>query len=350
MNIRPDHSVAPAGSAAGGAPRILIAPDSFKGTYTAAEVATAIGAGVTEAGEHAVLLPVADGGEGTFEALCRGVGAKILEVPAQNPWGAPLTATMGLADGGVAVVELAQVSGITTPHDGPRDPVTASTYGTGMLIAAAIDHGAREVLVAAGGSATTDGGAGAIAAIEEAGGLRGARLTVLSDVTTTFTDAARVFGPQKGADPATVERLTQRLVDHARQLPRDPTGVPRTGAAGGFSGGLWAACGAELVSGADRVLDAVGFGAVLAEADAVVVGEGRLDSQTGQGKIIEAILRRVRTSGRSVPVIAVVGSVAADLGPYAENFAQIHIATDEPAMRCAGRDLVERLGRPDRAP
>lgn len=340
MDHRTDHAATP-----GGPPRVLIAPDSFKGTYAAAEVAAAIGSGVAEAGGRPVPLPVADGGEGTFEALCRGLGAEILETPAQNPWSVPLTATIGLADDGVAVVELAQASGITTPHDGARDPVTANTYGTGMLIAAAIARGAREVLVAAGGSATTDGGTGAIAAIGEAGGLRGARLTVLSDVTTTFADAARVFGPQKGADPATVEQLTQRLVDQARQLPRDPTAVPRTGAAGGFSGGLWAAFGAELVSGADRVLDAVGFDAALAETDAVVVGEGRLDSQTGQGKIIDAILRRVRTSGRGVAVIAVVGSVAADLGAYAENFAQIHVATDEPAMRCAGRDLLDRLRR-----
>lgn len=348
MAIRPDRAVASAGFAFERAPRLLIAPDSFKGTYAAAEVAAAIGRGVTEAGGYPVSLPVADGGEGTFEALCRGIGAEILEVFAQNPWGVPLAATIGMTHGGVAVVELAQASGITTLHDGPRDPVTASTYGTGMLIAAAIDRGAREILVAAGGSATTDGGAGAVAAIGEAGGLRGARLTVLSDVTTTFTDAARVFAPQKGAGPAAVERLTQRLIDQARQLPRDPTAVSQTGAAGGFSGGLWATFGAELVSGADRVLDAVGFDAALSETDAVVVGEGRLDSQTGQGKIIEAILRRVRTSGHGVPVIAVVGSVAADLGAYAENFAQIHVATDEPAMSRAGRDLLDRLCRPER--
>lgn len=325
--------------------RVLVAPDSFKGTYTATSVAEAIGTGITAAGGTPLLLPVADGGEGTFEMLCAALAPEVLEVETQNPWGAPLTARIAVSSDGTAVVELAQASGLTVAHDGPRDPITASTYGTGMLIRAAVRHGARRILVAAGGSATTDGGAGAVRAIEDGGGLRGARLTVLCDVTTSFTEAARVFGPQKGADGAAVQVLTERLRTQARQYPRDPTGVPRTGAAGGFSGGLWAHCGAELVSGADRLLDVVGFDAHLKEVDAVVVGEGRLDAQTGQGKIIEAILRRIRPSAPGLPVVAVVGSVCADLGDYGENFADITIATDETVLRAAGRTVVEGLRR-----
>jgi glycerate kinase len=222
----------------------------------------------------------------------------------------------------------------------PQSALAASTYGTGLLIAAAVSHGAQHVLVAAGGSATTDGGAGAVQAITEKGGLRGARITVLSDVGTTFLDAARVFGPQKGADPGTVRLLEERLGRLAASYPRDPSGVPRTGAAGGLSGGLWAHFDARLVSGAEAVLDACGFDRHLQSAEAVVVGEGRLDSQTGEGKIISAILGRVRNSGRRIPVVAVVGSVAEDLGDYRENFAQVRIATDAAAMRAAGKAIA----------
>lgn len=316
--------------------KILIAPDSFKGTFTSAEVIAEISEGVRAVGGTPIALPVADGGEGTYEALCAALAAELVELPVTNPWGGEITASVGLTDTGLAIVELAQASGLNVPHDGPRDPVTANTYGTGQLIAAAVRHGAKEILVAAGGSATTDGGAGAVQAIQDAGGLGGARITVLSDVETTFIDAARVFGPQKGADAETVELLSARLAEQARSFPKDPGVVSRTGAAGGFSGGLWAHFDAELVSGADRILDVVGFEEKLDTADAVVVGEGRLDSQTGQGKIIEAILRRVRVAKHEIPVFAVVGSVAADLGNYADNFAQVIIASDGPAMWEAG--------------
>lgn len=324
--------------------RVLIAPDSFKGTFSAAEVITEISMGIRAAGATPIPLPVADGGEGTYEALCTALGATLVDVPATNPWGQPLTASFGITAAGLAIVELAQASGLTVPHQGYRDPVTASTYGTGQLIAAAVQEGAQEILVAAGGSATTDGGAGAVQAIKDAGGLGGARIIVLSDVETTFVDAARVFGPQKGADSQTVKLLSSRLEEQARRYPKDPGSEPRTGAAGGFSGGLWAHYGAELVSGADYILDVIGFDEKLGEADAVVVGEGQLDSQTGQGKIIEAILRRVRQRDNAVPVFAVVGSVAADLGDYAENFTEVIIASDAPAMREAGR-LLASAGR-----
>lgn len=319
---------------------ILVAPDSFKGTYTATEVAAAIAAGIEDAGGVAARLHVADGGEGTFDALCRSLRASPVSVDVVNSWGEPLEAVLGLADDGTAVVEVAQASGLTAGRTSPADALAASTYGTGLLIAAAINHGATRILVAAGGSATTDGGAGAVQAIIEKGGLRDAQITVLSDVTTSFVDAARVFGPQKGADQATVELLEGRLALLAGSYPRNPAGVPRTGAAGGLSGGLWAHFGADLVSGADAVLDAAGFDDYLQTAAGVVVGEGRLDSQTGDGKIISAILHRVRNSGRNIPLVAVVGSVSDDLGNYAENFSEIHVATDASAMRAAGKAIA----------
>lgn len=319
---------------------ILVAPDSFKGTYTAAEVAAAIAAGIHDGGGSATQLPVADGGEGTFEALCRSLRASPVSVDVVNSWGEPLRAILGLAADGTAVVEVAQASGLSAARTTPQDAMSASTYGTGLLISAAVNLGAKHILVAAGGSATTDGGTGAVRAITENGGLGDARLTVLSDVTTTFLEAARVFGPQKGADPATVLLLEERLERLAPLLPRNPSGVPRTGAAGGLSGGLWAHFNAELVSGADAVLDAANFDSLLGTAEIVVVGEGRLDSQTGEGKIISAILERVRQSGREVPVVAVVGSVHEDLGSYALNFADVMVATDVDAMRAAGTAIA----------
>ncbi|WP_308160030.1 glycerate kinase [Arthrobacter sp. ISL-5] len=159
-------------------------------------------------------------------------------------------------------------------------------------------------------------------------------------MTSTFLEAPRVFGPQKGADPASVRLLEERLGLLAGTYPRNPAGVPRTGAAGGLSGGLWAHFGAELVSGADAVLDAAKFDEHVESADAVVVGEGRLDSQTGEGKIISAILERVQKSGRRIPVVAVVGSVAEDLGSYARHFSEILIATDAAEMQAAGKSVA----------
>ena len=205
---------------------ILVAPDSFKGTFTAVEVAGHIAAGIRSAGAAATELPVADGGEGTTEALARGLDARPVLFTTVGPWGEPVEAAVGLTADGTAVVELAVASGLNLPTAGGRDPLTASTYGTGVLIAEAARQGARRIVVAAGGSATTDGGAGAIAAIEERGGLRGADVVILSDVTTRFSDAARVFGPQKGAGPAAVELLTHRLellaAEFARDYGRDP--------------------------------------------------------------------------------------------------------------------------------
>jgi len=193
-----------------------------------------------------------------------------------------------------------------------------------------------------GGSATTDGGAGAIEAIEEAGGLGDAKLTVCCDAQTPFEEAARVFGPQKGADPAAVARLTDRLARQAASLPRDPTGLPMTGAAGGLAGGLWATYGAQLVGGAGFVLDALDADRRLRASRAVVVGEGRLDRTTLEGKAVGELAVRARQAG--VPAHAVVGQDALDL--LDRRILDLHAvieAGDRKELRAAGRALAEYL-------
>jgi glycerate kinase len=281
---------------------VLVAPDAFKGTLSADEVAHAIGRGLTEAGVPVDLCPVADGGEGTLAVLAPALEAEIRTATVSDPLGRPIEAPFGIA-GDAAIVETAAASGLDL---GDLDAMNASTFGTGQLIAAAVDAGARTVLVGVGGSATTDGGAGAIKALK---GID-ARLIVLCDVRTPYEDAARIYGPQKGATPDQVRRLTRRLHAVARRLPRDPRGVPMTGAAGGLSGGLWAAFGAELVSGAPYVLDRLGFDVRLRRARAVVTGEGRLDSQSLAGKALSEVAVRARQMG--VPSHAIVGSRALD--------------------------------------
>jgi glycerate kinase len=285
---------------------ILVAPDSFKGTFTALEVTAAIARGLESAGRPVDPCPVADGGEGTLEVLIGALGGELVAAQVSDPLGREIEARFALIDGGAsAIVEAAAASGLGLVVESERDPLAASTRGTGELILAALEAGADTVLVGVGGSATTDGGAGAIAAIREAGGLGRARLTVLCDVQTPFEDAARVYAPQKGADRDGVRRLARRLGDQARRLPRDPRGVAMTGAAGGLSGGLWAALGAELRPGAAFILDALGFDQRMRAARAVVTGEGRLDDQSLAGKAVSEAATRARQAG--VPCHAIVG-------------------------------------------
>jgi glycerate kinase len=240
------------------------------------------------------------------------------------------------ADRSTAIVEVAQASGLALVAPGDRDAWAASTYGTGALIAAAAAAGASEIIVAGGGSATTAGGRGAIEAVRAGGGLRDARLVVLCDVTTRFEDAPRVFGPQKGADPALVARLEERLDAYARELPRDPRGVPATGVAGGLSGGLWAAFGAELRPGAVAVLDALGVDARMRGAELVVVGEGCLDEQSFAGKVVGELVGRAGAAG--VPVHAVVGSTTLADAPGIERvWVASTLAEIEAAARALGR-------------
>lgn len=320
---------------------VLVAPDSFKGTFTAVEVAEAIGSGLRDGGRPVDLCPAADGGEGTLDALVAAMDGSVHAVPASDPLGRTIETCFAVS-GSTAILETAAASGLGLVAAAERDAIEASTFGTGELLLAAAATGADTILLGVGGSATTDGGAGAIRAIERGGGLEGVRLVVLCDVRTTFADAARIFGPQKGADPDQVRRLTARLNAQARRLPRDPRGEPMTGAAGGLSGGLWAVFGAELVSGAAFVLNAVGFDARMRAARAVITGEGKLDEQSLVGKVISEVATRSRQAG--VPCHAIVGTRELDaMGARVLDLERVLEATTLDELRDAGRELAALL-------
>jgi glycerate kinase len=315
----------------GGSPvAVLVAPDSFKGTFSAGEVTEAIAAGAESAGAVVDRCPLADGGEGTAAALLSAESGRLVRVPAHDPLGREIEAEFALlGDGATAVVEVAAASGLGLVAEDERDAEAASSYGTGELIAAALAAGARRVLIGAGGSATTDGGAGCVEAIEAAGGVGEAELIVLSDVTVPWERAATLFAPQKGASPAAVERLAAHLDTLADGLGRDPRGVPRTGAAGGTSGGLWVAYGARLVSGAAWMIDALGVDRRATTADLLITGEGRLDAQTGEGKLIGELMAWTAASG--AVRVAVAGRVE----------------LSEPESRSLGLDRVIEAGTLD---
>jgi len=302
------------------------------------QVCAAIAAGLRDAGWEADELPAADGGEGTAAALLAAVRGRWVEARASDALGRPVDARFALLADGTAVVDAAEAIGLSRldPHE--LDPLATTSRGAGELIAAALDEAACAI-VGAGGTATVDGGAGAIEALPAAA--RG-RLRVACDVRTPWEDAARIFGPQKGADERSVDELAARLDALAASLPRDPRGVAGTGCGGGLSGGLWAACGAELAPGARLVLELVGLDRLLEGADLVVTGEGRLDEGTGEGKLPAEAASRARAAG--VPCAAVVGrsalaaEAAARLGldPVLE-------AGDEPALAAAGRALARQF-------
>ncbi|MBJ7470883.1 MAG: glycerate kinase [Solirubrobacteraceae bacterium] len=293
---------------------VLVAPDAFKGTFTAPQVAAAIAEGLRAEGVPADECPIADGGEGTADLLRGALGGAVHEVRVDGPLGDEVLAAFTLLDPPAgkrrpprtAVLDMASASGLPLVAEIERDPLRASTAGTGQLIAAAIDAGAELVLVACGGSATVDGGAGALDAIEEAGGLRGAKLTCLVDVETTWADAPAVFGPQKGASPADIAELEQRLTALAATFPSSPALTRGSGAGGGLSGGLHAALGAAIEPGAAFVLATLGVDARMRAARFVIVGEGRLDRTTLRGKAPGELATRARQGG--VPCHAVVGS------------------------------------------
>lgn len=319
---------------------VLVAPDKFKGTFNAAQVAAAIGRGLERAGLMPPdLCPVADGGDGTLDALLPQLGGELVAKTVTGPLGAPVKTGFGLIEGGgTAIVEMAMASGLALVG-AEKDAWAATTYGTGELIAAAAQAGAAVILVAVGGSATTDGGRGAIEAIEAAGGIGKAKIVILTDVRTPWEDAPKVFGPQKGADDAMVAKLERRLDDYAQTLERDPRGVPATGAAGGLSGGLWAQYGATIENGASFVLDALDFDDRMRAARAVVTGEGKLDQQTLQGKLVGEIGTRTRQAG--VPLHAIVGRDELDgFGKRMIDLQMVQEATNLEELEAAG----ERLG------
>lgn len=330
--------------------RVVVAMAPLKGALSATAATRAVAAGVRLAatGARTRALPVADGGEGTLDALMGATGGRRRAVTVSDPLGRPVGAGLGELPGGIVVVELAQASGYELLVRDERDPEATSTRGTGELIRAALDLGARRIVVALGGSATTDGGLGlaralGIRALDADGAeLEGrgadmgrvARLDlsgrdprlddtviqVACDVDNPFhgpRGAARVYGPQKGAGPDAVDRLDAGLARLAAVV-RDQTGVdlqalPGAGAAGGAAGGLAALLGAELTPGAALVLDALDFPTALDGAGLCITGEGRLDETSLAGKAPAAVAAACRTAG--VPCVALCGEVA--LGPGA---------------------------------
>lgn len=286
--------------------RVVAVPDKFRGTASAHDVADAICRAAGEAGLTCEGIPLADGGEGFLDAL----GGANRTTTVSGPLGDSVVAGWRYAEG-TAVIEMARASGLAL-IGGPRenDAVAATTYGTGELIAAALDVGARRILLGVGGSASTDGGLGALRALEPVGRLRGIELLVACDVRTRFVDAADVFAPQKGASPAQVELLARRLTRLVQVLEQtygiDVSELEGSGAGGGLGGGL-AAIGAQLLSGFDVVAEELSLHDRLEEADLVVTGEGFLDEQSFEGKVVGGVLELTRPIG--VPVLVVVGEV-----------------------------------------
>jgi glycerate kinase len=311
---------------------VLVAPDSFKGTFRAPEVAAAIGRGLERAGLMPPdLCPVADGGEGTLDALLPRLGGEVVGAVAHDPLGRELKASFGLVeDGGTAIVETATASGLGLVGEDERDAWAASTYGTGELIAAAAQAGAAVILVPVGGSATTDGGAGILTALGAAvagdridltgldGRLADVDLRIACDVTNPLlgpTGAAATYGPQKGATPAQVAQLDRALDRYAHWLMRatghDERATPGAGAAGGTAFGLLSIAdrfaSIRLVPGVEVVMEETGLREKLDGADLVITGEGRIDAQTAFGKTALGVARQAHASG--VRCIAVGGGV-----------------------------------------
>ncbi len=293
---------------------VVAAPDKFRGTASAAEVAAAVGAAVEAAGATCDVAPVADGGEGTLEAL----GGSVRTATVRGPLGDPVAAEWRMQADRTAVVEMARASGLTLVG-GPEgnDPLRASTGGTGELIAAALDAGARRVVVGAGGSASTDGGLAALGTLNPRRRIHaGIELIVACDVETLFVDAAEVFAPQKGATPAQVALLRRRLERLAQIYVRDygfdVTELPGSGAAGGLAGGL-AAAGALLVAGFDVVAEALSLGERIAAADLVITGEGTLDAESFEGKAVGGVVDLAVAAG--VPALVLAGEVVVEEVP-----------------------------------
>ena len=349
--------------------RIILAPDSFKGSLSAEQACDAMRLGVLRAAPSAetVSIPLADGGEGTAEALVAATGGRMCEVPATGPLGERLTGRLGLlGDGRTAVLEMACVSGLPLVPPEKRNPLHTTTYGTGELIAAALSAleragapaGQRRVLVGIGGSATTDCGAGMAQALGArfvdgqgqeirdpmTGGrlaevarvdlsglnprLREARIEVACDVDNPLLGprgSAAVYGPQKGATPEIVRQLEANLA-HAigiieRAVGRAVRDVPGAGAAGGLGAGLLATLDAELRPGVQIVLSACRFSERLLGTELVLTGEGRIDAQTAFGKTISGVARAARAAG--VPVIALVGAI----GPGTETLYELGLTS-----------------------
>ena len=362
---------------------IGIAPDSFKGTLTALEAAECIETGLKQALKHLVVrkIPMADGGEGTVQTIVEATGGKIHKRRVSGPLGRPAQAFWGMTgDGHTAVIEMACASGLALLKSSEYNPLKTSTRGTGELICAALDKGARKILIGIGGSATNDGGMGMARALgvrfldargkelPEGGGaleklesidIRGLDQRICKTVVEVACDvdnpltgkrgAAAVYGPQKGASPEMVRQLDNGLKNFARVIKRDlgiSIGrVPGAGAAGGLGGGLMAFLGGELRPGVDIVMDAVQLRRRLKDCRLVITGEGRMDGQTVNGKTPSGVARTAVALG--IPVVAIAGCLGDDvyhvrsIGIDAYFSTQKHNVTEEELPKIGAAALVE---------
>lgn len=328
--------------------KIVIAPDSFKESLSALEAAEAIEKGFKQVIPDAeyVKVPMADGGEGTVKSLVDATGGEIISRTVTGPLGTPVEAFFGvLGNKKTAVIEMAAASGLHLVPAEMRNPLLTTTRGTGELIAAALDHGVKHIIIGIGGSATNDGGAGMAKAlgvllldgngaeIGEGGGalkdlvsidisrldprIAGLTMEVACDVDNPLTGAkgaSAIFGPQKGATPEMVKQLDQNLAHYAaiieRDLGKEIREVPGAGAAGGLGGGLLAFLPSELKRGVDIVIEATGLSQIVSDADLVITGEGKIDGQTIFGKTPIGVAKTAKKHG--VPVIGIAGNVADD--------------------------------------
>jgi glycerate 2-kinase len=312
--------------------RVLAAVDKFRGTATAAEAAAAIGHACWQLGHDCDEAPLADGGDGLLDVL----GGANRRTVVTGPLGDPVQAEWRL-HGGTAVIEMARASGLALVGgaDG-NDPMGATTTGVGELIDQALSAGATRILVGLGGSATTDGGLGAIRAITAPARLRRVELVVACDVTTRFTDAAPVFAPQKGASPAQVAMLRGRLERLAQLYEEeyriDVRELPGSGAAGGLAGAL-AALGGQLVPGFDVVADEVALHERLTAAELVITGEGRLDAQSFDGKVVGSVAELAATAERPMRVHVIAGVIDDDVRGRLPAVSLVELYGEEHALR-----------------
>jgi glycerate kinase len=327
-------------------PRLLASPDKFRGTLDGPAAAAAIGAAGRAAGWDVEELPVSDGGEGFLDCFAGRGRARTTSV--QDALGRPVAATWLLLEGGrTAVIETARAIGLAQVGGAEgNEPLAASSAGAGQLLAAAVSEGARRLLVGLGGSATTDGGAGALAALGPRGRLAGNEVVVACDVTTRFLDAARTYAPQKGATAAQVALLERRLQRMAAELEAvagfDVANLPGSGAAGGLAGAL-AALGATLVPGFDVVAEALDLAERVAAADLVVTGEGLLDDQSFAGKAVGGMVGLASAAG--VPVVVVVGDVepGAEVPHGVEVVSLVSLVGERRAREDAAASLTEAV-------
>lgn len=354
--------------------RILIASDSFKGSLNSAQVAKSIREGILRVYPDAEIkyISVADGGEGTVEAVISGIGGKLVNTQVMGPDGKTLDSFFGILEDGSAVIEMAAASGLPLVPERERDIMKATTYGTGQLLKAAMDHGCGRIFIGVGGSATNDGGIGMAQALgasftdergEEIGfgggqlekikkidlsnmdeRLNRTEIIVMSDVTNPLcgpSGASAVYGPQKGASPEQTALLDKGLSQLAEvieeELHIDIRNMKGAGAAGGLGGGLAAFTGAVIRSGIDAVLDMADFERKAEWADLIITGEGRIDFQSAYGKVISGIAQRAGKYG--VPAAAIAGS----LSDGSQEVYKIGIGCIEAAV-CRPMPLEEAMG------